>query len=333
MNWCCESHQFDELTTYDTRGVRFRMKIVYMGTPDFAVGALKALCEARFDVVCAVTQPDKPKGRSGKLVFSPVKEYAIEKNIPVFQPEKIRTPESVEYLKGLDADLYVVAAFGQILSQEVLDIPKFGCVNIHASLLPKYRGAAPIQQALLDGNKETGVTLMQMNAGMDTGDILMQESLEITDEDTAGTLFDKLMDLGADMIVRAVPMIEKGELTPVPQDNDKATKVGKFSKEMGIIDWTKDAAYIDRLIRTMDPWPSAFTHWNEKTLKIWKAKPSDVSSNASAGEIFEVAKNSFKVSTGAGSLEVFEVQLEGKKRMSAGDFMRGNHVEAGQKLS
>ena len=252
--------------------------------------------------------------------------------LPVFQPEKIRTPESVEYLKSLDADLYVVAAFGQILSQEVLDIPKYGCVNIHASLLPKYRGAAPIQQALLDGNKETGVTLMQMNAGMDTGDILMQESLEITDEDTAGTLFDKLMDLGADMIVRAVPMIEKGELTPVPQDNDKATKVGKFSKEMGIIDWSKDAAYIDRLIRTMDPWPSAFTHWNEKTLKIWKAKPIEASSGSQAGEIFEVGKNSFKVACGSGSLEVCEVQLEGKKRMLVKDFLLGNKIEIGTKL-
>lgn len=308
------------------------MKIVYMGTPDFAVGALKALCEAGQEIVCVVTQPDKPKGRSGKLVFSPVKEYALSQNIPVFQPEKIRTKDSVDYLKNIEADLYVVAAFGQILSQEVLDIPKFGCVNIHASLLPKYRGAAPIQQALLDGNKTTGVTLMQMNAGMDTGDILMQESLDITDEDTAGTLFDKLMELGAHMIVRAIPLIEEGKLSPVPQDNDKATKVGKFSKEMGLIDWTRDAAYIDRLIRTMDPWPSAYTHFNDKTLKIWKAKPVDANLSAKAGEILDITKNTFKVATGQGCLEVFEVQLEGKKRMSAGDFMRGNHLEAGQKF-
>ena len=308
------------------------MKILFMGTPDFAAYALKALYESGQEIVGVVTQPDKPKGRSGKLVFSPVKEYALENDLPVFQPEKIRTPESVEYLKSIDADIYVVAAFGQILSQEVLDIPRFGCVNIHASLLPKYRGAAPIQQALLDGNSKTGVTLMQMNAGMDTGDILMQESIDITMDDTAGTLFDKLMKLGGDMMVRAIPMIEKGELTPVPQDNDKATKVGKFSKEMGIINWKDDAAYIDRLIRTMDPWPSAYTHLDGKTLKIWKATPIEDDSNASAGEIFEISKNSFKVATGKGSLEVFEVQLEGKKRMSAGDFMRGNHLEKGQIL-
>ena len=308
------------------------MKILFMGTPDFAAYALKALYESGQEIVGVVTQPDKPKGRSGKLVFSPVKEYALEKDLPVFQPEKIRTPESVEYLKSIDADIYVVAAFGQILSQEVLDIPRFGCVNIHASLLPKYRGAAPIQQALLDGNSKTGVTLMQMNAGMDTGDILMQESIDITMDDTAGTLFDKLMKLGGDMMVRAIPMIEKGELAPVPQDNDKATKVGKFSKEMGIINWKDDAAYIDRLIRTMDPWPSAYTHLDGKTLKIWKATPIEDDSKASAGEIFEISKNSFKVATGKGSLEVFEVQLEGKKRMSAGDFMRGNHLEKGQIL-
>lgn len=306
------------------------MKIVYMGTPDFAAYALRKLYEAGQEIVCVVTQPDKPKGRSGKLVCSPVKEFALEKNLPVYQPEKIKAADSVAYLKNIEADLYVVAAFGQILSQEVLDIPRFGCVNIHASLLPKYRGAAPIQQALLDGNKETGVTLMQMNAGMDTGDILMQESLEITDEDTAGTLFDKLMELGGDMIVRAVPQIEKGELTPVPQDNDKATKVGKFTKEMGLIDWTRDAAYIDRLIRTMDPWPSAYTHMGDKTLKIWKARPVDKTSDAKAGEVFEVSKNTFMVATGKGSLEVHEVQLEGKKRMPAGDFMRGSHLEAGQ---
>lgn len=308
------------------------MKILFMGTPDFAAYALKALYESGQEIVGVVTQPDKPKGRSGKLVFSPVKEYALENDLPVFQPEKIRTPESVEYLKSIDADIYVVAAFGQILSQEVLDIPRFGCVNIHASLLPKYRGAAPIQQALLDGNSKTGVTLMQMNAGMDTGDILMQESIDITMDDTAGTLFDKLMKLGGDMMVRAIPMIEKGELAPVPQDNDKATKVGKFSKEMGIINWKDDAAYIDRLIRTMDPWPSAYTHLDGKTLKIWKATPIEDDSKASAGEIFEISKNSFKVATGKGSLEVFEVQLEGKKRMSAGDFMRGNHLEKGQIL-
>jgi methionyl-tRNA formyltransferase len=308
------------------------MKIVYMGTPDFAVGALKALSESDNEIVCVVTQPDKAKGRSGKPVFSPVKEYALSCGIPVFQPEKIRTQDSVNYLKELDADLYVVAAFGQILSQEVLDLPRYGCVNIHASLLPLYRGASPIQQALLDGRSETGVTLMQMDAGMDTGDILLQEKIPITMEDTAGTLFDRLMELGADMIVRAVPMIEKGELTRIPQDSSSATKVGKITKEMGRIDWNKDAAYIDRLIRTMNPWPSAYTSYEGKMLKIWKAVPLDASSGNDCGVVTETGKNSFTVACGNSTLEVREVQLEGKKRMSAGDFMRGNHVEKGIKL-
>lgn len=313
-----------------------------MGTPDFSVGALNALVEAGHEIVCVVTQPDKPKGRSGSLVFSPVKEYAVAHDLPVFQPVRIKTEENTAFLKTLDADLYVVAAFGQILSQEILDIPKYGCVNIHASLLPLYRGASPIQQALLDGQKETGVTLMQMAAGMDTGDILMQERIPITMEDTAGTLFDKLMELGADMIVRGVPKIEAGELTPVPQDETKATKVGKIGKEQGRIDWTKDAFYIDRLIRTMNPWPSAFTSWNGKTLKIWQARPLDrnaiagtdaeqeFSTNTEAGTVTKVTKDRFFIACSESFLEVMEVQLEGKKRMSAGDFLRGSHLEAGE---
>ncbi|WP_026504849.1 methionyl-tRNA formyltransferase [Butyrivibrio sp. NC3005] len=309
------------------------MKIVYMGTPDFAVGALDALVKAGHEIVCVVTQPDKAKGRSKELTFSPVKEYAVEHNITVYQPVKIKETESVEYLKTFNADIFVVAAFGQILSKEVLDIPKFGCVNIHASLLPLYRGASPIQQSILDGQKETGVTLMQMDVGMDTGDILMQEAIPITNEDTAGTLFDKLQELGADMIVRALPLIEKGQLTRIPQDESKATKVGKLTKEMGCIDWNKDADYVDRLIRTTNPWPSAYTTMNGKTLKIWKAIPLESTDEVlENGTVFNITKNDFMVKTGKGALKVIEVQLSGKKRMSAGDFLRGNHLQNGDRF-
>ena len=204
-----------------------------MGTPDFAASALEKIAEAGHEVTLVVTQPDKPKGRSGELQISDVKACALKHGFPVFQPAKIKEAENVSYLKNYEADIYVVAAFGQILSQEILDIPKFGCVNIHASLLPKYRGAAPIQQAIIDGEKKTGVTIMQMAAGMDTGDILIQDELEIDDNETGGGLFDKLSVMGAELIVKALPMIERGELTPIPQDEALATKCGKLSKNMG----------------------------------------------------------------------------------------------------
>ena len=208
------------------------MKIVYMGTPDFAVGALEALIAAGNEIAEVVTQPDKPKGRSRELAVSPVKKCALAHGIPVFQPVRIKAPEAVAHLKTLDADIYVVAAFGQILSQEILDIPKYGCVNIHASLLPEYRGAAPIQQVLLDGREQTGVTIMQMDAGCDTGDILLQEKLNITEEDTAGTLFDRLSELGAQLIAKAIPQIGAGTLQPVKQDNSRSTSTCKLSKEI-----------------------------------------------------------------------------------------------------
>ena len=244
------------------------MKIVFMGTPDFARCALKKILNAGHEVVLVVTQPDKPKGRSGKLQVSDVKALALEKNLPVFQPDKIRSEESVAFLKNVVADIYVVAAFGQILSQEILDMPRLGCVNIHASLLPEYRGAAPIQQAIIDGKEVSGVTIMQMAAGMDTGDILLQRQIPISEDETGGGLFDKLSDLGGDLIVEALPMLERGEITPVPQDEKRATKCGKLSKDMGRIDFTKSAPSIRNLVRGLNPWPSAFTHLNGKTIKI-----------------------------------------------------------------
>lgn len=309
------------------------MKIVFMGTPDFARTALEKIIEAGHEVVLVVTQPDKPKGRSGELQISDVKACALEHDIPVFQPVRIKEAEHVAYLKSIGADIYVVAAFGQILSQEILDIPKFGCVNIHASLLPKYRGAAPIQQAILDGEKVTGVTIMQMAAGMDTGDILIQREIPIDEEETGGGLFDKLSILGGELIVDALPLIEKGELIPVPQDEEKATKCGKLSKNMGKIDFCKDAKTIGNLVRGLNPWPSAFTSLDGKSFKIWKAKAlSESSKGKEPGSIVSVSKDSFTVATGDGLLEITEVQLEGKKRMAVRDFLLGYKLEAGTKL-
>ena len=302
------------------------MKIVFMGTPDFARSA--------HEVVLVVTQPDKPKGRSGELQISDVKACALEHNLPVFQPVRIKLPENVAELKKYDADIYVVAAFGQILSQEILDIPRFGCVNIHASLLPKYRGAAPIQQSIIDGEKETGVTIMQMAAGMDTGDILLQRAVPIDENETGGGLFDKLSKLGAELIVEALPKIERGELTPVPQDEEKATKCGKLSKDMGLIDFEKDAVSIRNLVRGLNPWPSAYTFLDGKMLKIWDVKVvTDLEeSEAENGTIVAISKDSFTVKTKDGYLEVLELQLEGKKRMKAKDFLLGYKLTWGCKL-
>ena len=251
------------------------MKIIFMGTPDFAASALEKIVEAGHEITLVVTQPDKPKGRSGELQVSDVKACALKHGFPVFQPERIKLPENVAYLKNYEADIYVVAAFGQILSQEILDIPKFGCVNIHASLLPKYRGAAPIQQAIIDGEKTTGVTIMQMAAGMDTGDILLQREIPIDDNETGGGLFDKLSELGAELIAEALPKIERGEFTPVPQDEKLATKCGKLSKNMGKIDFNKSAVTIRNLVRGLNPWPSAYTRLDGKMLKIWSADAID----------------------------------------------------------
>lgn len=307
------------------------MRIVFMGTPDFAQKALEALIEAGHDIVLVVTQPDKPKGRSGQLQMSEVKACALKHEIEVFQPEKIREEESVSYLKRYEADIYVVAAFGQIVSQEILDIPRYGCVNIHASLLPKYRGAAPIQQAILDGETVTGVTIQQMNIGVDTGAILTQKEYEISEEETGGSLFDRLSEMGAKLIVETLDLIEKGKITPRLQDESKATKCGKIKKDMGKIDWTDDAVVIERYVRGLNPWPSAFTFLDNKQLKIWKAKAIK-SVSERPGSVVEVKKNSFTVACGKGALEILEVQLEGKKRMETNAFLLGYKISEGDQF-
>ena len=305
------------------------MQIVFMGTPDFAVGALEALITQGHEITAVVTQPDKPKGRSKELQFPPVKECAVKYGIPVFQPRRIKTPEAIEELKKYPADIYIVAAFGQILSQEILDLPKYGCLNIHASLLPKYRGASPIQRVIIDGEAETGVTIMQMNAGLDTGDMLYRKKIPITSEDTFETLHDKLMVLGGEAITEALPLLEAGKLVPEKQDD---TKTCYAAKEMGKLDFTKTAAELDRLIRGLTPWPSAYTHYHGKQLKIWKAIPMATAHKEAPGTILTVNKDSFEVAASEGSLKVMELQLEGKKRMTTHDFLLGVKVQPGELL-
>ncbi len=309
------------------------MKIVFMGTPDFAAAALEALLEAGHEITAVVTQPDKAKGRSKELQFPPVKETALAHNLPVLQPVRIKRPEEIAVLKQYEADIYVVAAFGQILSQEILDIPKYGCLNIHASLLPKYRGASPIQSVILDGEKETGITIMQMDAGIDTGDMLLKKSMEIDSEDTYETLHDKLKVLGGEAIVEALELLETGALVPEKQDHSQSSHVKMITKEMGNIDFTKSAKEIDCLIRGLNPWPSAFTFYKGKQLKIWKATVEEAQNDAVPGTVTEVTKNEIKAACGCGVIAIRELQLEGKKRMAAHDFLLGVKVQVGEQLT
>lgn len=309
------------------------MKIVFMGTPEFAAGALEALIAAGHEIVLAVSQPDKAKGRSVQLVPTPVKATALAHGIPVFQPEKIKKPEAVDFLREQEADIFIVAAYGQILSQEILDLPKLGCLNIHASLLPKYRGASPIQHVILDGEEKTGITIMQMDAGLDTGDMLYQKEMPISDEDTYQSLEEALMELGGVAIVEALRLMEEGKLSRTKQDHEKSCYAPLIRKEMGRIDFSKDAKVIDRQIRGMNPWPSAFTSYRGKQLKIWKARPSEMSGKgAEPGQVISVAKDCFTVCTGKGSLTIWELQLEGKKRMNCHDFLLGVPIKEGDFL-
>lgn len=307
------------------------MKVVYMGTPDFSVGALEAIINSGHEVTAVVTQPDKPKGRSKELQISPVKACALKYNLPFFQPVKIKEAEAVAKLREFEADIFVVAAFGQILSKEILTMPKYGCINIHASLLPKYRGASPIQWAVLNGEEVSGVTIMQMDEGIDTGDILMQETVTLDAKETGESLFDKLALCGADLIVKALDAIEAGNVTPVKQDEAASTHVGMLKKEFGRMDFTQDAVVLERKIRGLNSWPSAYTYLKGKTLKIWDADvvSDEAFGNAECGEVCEITKDSFLVKTGKGLLAIKEVQLEGKKRMDVKSFLLGNAIEKG----
>ncbi len=312
------------------------MKLVFMGTPDFAVGALEAILAAGHQVAAVVTQPDKPKGRGKEVQMTPVKRCALSHGIPVFQPTKIREPEAVEQLRSYKAELFVVAAFGQILPEEILTMPKYGCVNIHASLLPKYRGAGPIQWAIINGEKITGVTIMQMEKGLDTGDMLFKTEVEIAPEETADTLHDKLAAAGAELIVEALPKIEAGEFTPVKQRDEDSSYAKMLTKAMGKIDWSMEAEKLDCLIRGLISWPGASTVLRGKTLKIWNEEPVEEASlrretkEDAPGTVVLVEKDAFYVQTGKGVLKVKEVQPEGKKRMAVKDFLLGYPVKVGE---
>lgn len=310
------------------------MKVIFMGTPDFSVGTLEALIEAGHEVALVVTQPDKPKGRGGKMQYTPVKEVAVAHNIPVYQPKRIREPECIEELRKYNADIMVVIAFGQILPKEILEMTPYGCVNVHASLLPSYRGAAPIQWAVINGEKVSGVTTMQMNEGLDTGDMLLKVEIPLDEKETGGSLHDKLAEAGARLCVETLDALKAGTITPEKQGDSPTAYAKMLDKHMGKIDWKMSAKEIERLIRGLNPWPSAYTRWNEndKGMKIWEAEVAEGQTDKAAGTVVEVAKDGFFVQTGDGLLKITALQIPGKKRMDAAAFLRGYQMETGTVL-
>lgn len=312
------------------------MRVVYMGTPDFAVPALQAIIDDGHEVVLVVTQPDKARGRGGKVSYTPVKEKALEYGIEVFQPVRIRDEENVKMLAKYKPDIIVVAAFGQILSKDILDIPEYGCVNIHASLLPRWRGAAPIQSAIIEGDKQSGVTIMQMDEGLDTGDMIISEAVDITPDETGGSLHDKLAEVGGKLIISALNLIKEGKAVRTPQGDDY-TYAKKLDKKMGLIDYTRPAAETECLIRGLNPWPGSYTYYNGKLLKVWKAHASDTLDtdeypDSECGTIVMITKTEIYIKTGDGYLVLEELQPEGKKRMSVEAYLRGSNMQTGELL-
>ena len=308
------------------------MKVIFMGTPEFSVGTLAALVEAGHEVVLAVTQPDKPKGRGKEMQYTPVKEYALEHGIPVYQPQRVKRPECIEELKKYEADVCVVVAFGQILPKEILEMTPYGCINVHASLLPKYRGAAPIQWAVINGETVSGVTTMQMDEGLDTGDMLEKIEIPLHDKVTGGELHDLLAEAGAKLCVQTLSKLGTSELHPEKQGEATTEYARMLDKKLGQIDWSRSAVEIERLIRGLNPWPSAYTTWKDKTMKIWEADVVSKNTDAPAGTIVEVTKQTFLVQTGEGLLQVNALQIPGKKRMETDAFLRGYSVEKGEVL-
>ncbi|MBU5459386.1 methionyl-tRNA formyltransferase [Anaerostipes sp. MSJ-23] len=304
------------------------MRAIFMGTPEFAVPTLQALID-HHEVIGVVTQPDKQRGRGKKVQFPPVKEKAVEYNIPVYQPVRAKEEAFIETLRQLNPDVIVVVAYGQILPESILNIPKYGCINVHGSLLPKYRGAAPIQWAVLDGEEKTGITTMFMEKGLDTGDMLDKVEVVLDPKETAGTLHDKLMEAGADLLLETLKKLEAGTAVRIKQDDSKSCYAKMLSKEMGKIDFTKSANEIERLIRGMNPWPSAYTSMSGKTMKIWDADVVEYQGNEKPGTIVDVTKDSILVATGENALALKEIQLAGKKRMQVQAFLLGRSVEKG----
>lgn len=320
------------------------MRIVFMGTPEFSVPTLKALAESGHEVAAVVTQPDKPRDRGKEVQMTPVKLQAIEYHIPVYQPVKVREESFVRILRELKADVFVVIAFGQLLPKEVLDLPRLGCVNIHASLLPKYRGAAPIQWCVINGEKETGITTMMMDAGLDTGDMLEKTVIPLEDKETGGSLYRKLSMAGGSLILSTLKKLEDGTAARTPQTEEGTCYARMLTKSLGDIDWEKDAITIERLIRGLNPWPSAYTAWNGKTVKIWEAdvlgdewakeKAGSLSrhQDAPCGSVVYKDRHVLAVKTGRGFLSLRQVQMAGKKRMDIESFLRGYTVPEGDIL-
>lgn len=308
------------------------MKVIFMGTPDFSVGTLEALVEAGHEVVLAVTQPDKPKGRGGKMQCTPVKEAAVAHGIPVFQPKKVRDPGCIEELRKYNADIMVVVAFGQILPKEILEMTPYGCVNVHASLLPKYRGSAPIQWAVINGETVSGVTTMQMDEGIDTGDMIQKTEIVLDEKETGGSLFDKLADAGAKLCIETLKALEDKTATWEKQGESPTEYARMLDKKLGNIDWNTSAVQIERLIRGLNPWPSAYTDWDGKVMKIWEASVCEGNSEKEPGTIVKVEKDGFYVQTSDGQLKVLALQIPGKKKMDAGAFLRGYQIEEGTVL-
>lgn len=302
-----------------------------MGTPEFAVPTLDRLVKEH-EVLAVVTQPDKPKGRGKKMVFPPVKEKALEYGIEVYQPPKVKTPEFVEVLKSYNPDVIVVVAFGQILSEEILNIPKYGCINVHGSILPKYRGAAPIQWSIINGEKYGGVTTMYMAKGLDSGDMILKAEEKITDSDTYGTLYDRLSGIGAELLIATLEQLENGSAVRVQQDEAEATLAPMITREMEHIDWNRPAKDIVNLIKGLNPQPTAHTVYGEEKLKIWFAETADGSYEGQPGEIVDVRKKDFVVKAADGAVAVKEVQAQGGKRMTADAYMRGHSIEKGMLL-
>lgn len=310
------------------------MKAVFMGTPDFAVPTLQKMIDMGIEVTAVVTQPDKAKGRGKKVIYSPVKECALAHDLPVYQPVRIRKePEFIQTLRDMQPDVIVVVAFGQILPKEILDIPRLGCVNVHASLLPKFRGAAPIQWSIIDGEEVTGVTTMLMDAGLDTGDMLLKAEIPMDPKETGGSLHDKLAAVGGELLEKTLIGLEAGTIVPEKQDDSQAGEYARMlDKELGHIDFNQPAVVIERLIRGLNPWPSAYTYIDGKALKIWEAEVLDRNYGCEYGEVAEVTRNCLIIQTGVGALSVKSVQLQGKKRMDIAAFLNGYTIEKGTRF-
>ena len=306
------------------------LRIIFMGTPEFACPTLKKLIERGEEVIAAVTQPDRPKGRGQKLLPPPVKVLAEEHGIPVLQPVKVRAPEAIEQIRALNPDLIVVVAFGQILPQSLLDIPKHGCINIHASLLPRYRGAAPLNWCLINGEPETGITTMQMDAGLDTGDMLVKRAIPVDPDEDAQSLHDRLSQLGGETIDETLDLLLAGRLVREKQDDSLTCYAPMLKKEDGLIDWTREAARIKNQVRGLTPWPGAYTFLEGKTLKIGRV--SVEAESGAPGEILRAGKDGIVVACGTGSIRIGELQLEGRKRLGAAEFLAGCRLEPGTRL-